>query len=805
MTKSSFVRSLGLIVAMGMPLLADSLTGKVVDPQGAVVANARLSLSDQNSGNMRNATSSASGEFSFADLSAGNYLLEAQTGSSLSASEKVMVSGSTNLELKLSVSRSTVRVFVSATSSPMSEQEITKTIDVVDAKEINERDEYSIGEVLRTIPGVQVQTQVGGLTSVKTRGLRSYDTAVLIDGLRFRDASGTQGDGASFLGNMTVTDLGRAEFLRGSGASLYGSNAIGGTLSLNSNDGGGKTHGSIRTEGGGLGFVRGTANLAGGLGNDRFVYSGGASHVNTTAGVRGVTPSRNSSGQFFGKYYFTPGLSLSGRVWGSNAFSRSVDGPAFSALTTANFPAAPAVIKAIPLADSQIRLYETRQPYTAGNATFIPGIPDPDGSNVAKMIASAFILRHELSAKTSWRASYQRVNARRTYHDGPAGLSGFEPITSQISNSNGDTDQLQLRFDTEFARFNRITAGYEFEHERMEGLAGRNLGATVAGRSVGLQNSHSFYGQDQMHFLNDRLQVVFGGRVQKFDLKNPSFTNVTSPYETTTIKSPENAYTGDVSIAYFIPKSNTKLRAHAGNGYRAPSLYERFGSGFSTFNGVSSFTYYGDPRLASEKSKSFDTGVDQWFFKNKARASATFFYTDLSNIILFDFSSLFPSATDPFKRFGGYRNALGGGISRGVELSTQFAPTSKTSVSLSYMYVNADQRTPTIGTNFFSVIRTAKNTFSMTATQWITTRLNATFDFYALGDSFESPFGAGSRRLQFAGPRKADIVVNYKLPISDSRSVDIYGKVENFTNRRYTDNGFLAPGAWAIGGVKFNF
>jgi hypothetical protein len=121
------------------------------------------------------------------------------------------------------------------------------------------------------------------------------------------------------------------------------------------------------------------------------------------------------------------------------------------------------------------------------------------------------------------------------------------------------------------------------------------------------------------------------------------------------------------------------------------------------------------------------------------------------------------------------------------------------------MYVNSDQRTPTIGTNFYSAIRTTKYTFSMTTTQWITPRLNATFDFYALGDSFESPFGAGGRRVQFAGPKKADLVVNYKLPLSDTRSVDIYGKVENLANHRYTDNGYLAPGAWVIGGLKFNF
>ena len=60
----------------------------------------------------------------------------------------------------------------------------------------------------------------------------------------------------------------------------------------------------------------------------------------------------------------------------------------------------------------------------------------------------------------------------------------------------------------------------------------------------------------------------------------------------------------------FHPQTNTKLRGHVGRGYRAPSLYERFGSGFDSFFG---YTTYGDPRLESEHSIAFDAGIDQSF------------------------------------------------------------------------------------------------------------------------------------------------------------------------------------------------
>src|SRR5256885_13506046 len=79
--------------------------------------------------------------------------------------------------------------------------EVSKAVTVVDRKEIDERDELAIAESLRTVPGLRVQ-QLGGpgsFTSIKTRGLRNEDTAVLIDGLRFRDAAATQGDASGFL------------------------------------------------------------------------------------------------------------------------------------------------------------------------------------------------------------------------------------------------------------------------------------------------------------------------------------------------------------------------------------------------------------------------------------------------------------------------------------------------------------------------------------------------------------------------------------------------------------------------------
>ena len=78
----------------------------------------------------------------------------------------------------------------------------------------------------------------GSFTRIMTRGLRPQDTAITIDGLRFRDAATTQGDATPFLQDLVLLGTERIEVLRGTGSSVYGSNAIGGVVNLVTDTGG---------------------------------------------------------------------------------------------------------------------------------------------------------------------------------------------------------------------------------------------------------------------------------------------------------------------------------------------------------------------------------------------------------------------------------------------------------------------------------------------------------------------------------------------------------------------------------------
>ncbi len=131
-------------------------------------------------------------------MAPGEYLIKAEAaGFAPAAAQSLRVErdAATTLEISLPLAGVNEEVVITAQGTAQPVDEVSKAITVVDQKEIDDRDESTIADALRTVPGLRVQ-QLGGpgsFTSIKTRGLRNEDTAVLIDGLRFRDAAAITG------------------------------------------------------------------------------------------------------------------------------------------------------------------------------------------------------------------------------------------------------------------------------------------------------------------------------------------------------------------------------------------------------------------------------------------------------------------------------------------------------------------------------------------------------------------------------------------------------------------------------------
>ncbi len=755
------------------------VTGRVVDSQNQPVPNARVHAIE--SGGVERTTSTdAQGRFRFEKLAGRLFLLQAETRD-LESSAPLETSPGTDVTLTLTPRRVTERVTVTAESAPLSFDQTAKALSIVDGKEMAARQVYSVADALRTVPGLRIQ-QLGGpgaLAQILTRGLRIQDTAVLIDGFRFRDVASVRGDASAYLGDLMVVNSDRLEVLRGSGSSLYGTNSTGGTINLVTDQGGGPLHGQLVADGGGLGMARGLARIGGALGKeDRFRYSAGLTHLNVSDGVDNQNPYRNTSGQAWGQYVFRTGSTLSARLMAADTFAQVNATPSAapaSQLGPAN------VVRAVP------------------GVSFFPSAADPDRRRVSSFGSTMLAWNQALNPWANLRVSYQALLSARADRNGPSG-AGFQPRFNTESGFDGRIDTVNARLDLTPVRSQSIALGYEFERESFTS-PGRDENPNPAQRvnqqTSGRQQSNAIFAQSQSRWLRDRLLLSVSGRWQRFDLAPPRFQGGAPLYQGITLGVPPDALTGDAALAYLVPKSGTKLRAHVGNSYRVPSLYERFGSFF--FGGA--FSPIGDPRLRPDRSLAVDAGFDQYFAGNRLRVSGTVFYTRLQEVI--GFATL---RNDPFRRFSGYLN-VGGGLSRGVEVEGEARPWRGMNLRASYTYTNADERSPILLGGVLSAIRIHPHLVTFVAMQQLGKRVNVAFDFLGASDYLSGAFfvGGGSRPFQFNGPRRGNLAVSYTLPLTDRQSMQFFTRVENVFNQNYFEDGFRTPKAWAVGGIRYQF
>lgn len=786
------------------------IQGTVQDPQGKPVDGARVVLFRQGAAEPEGRTQSVNGAFDFPLAGAGDYLLEVSADGFRSASASAKPG--TQAKIQLKVEGVSQRVLVTAEGAAQTIDQVSKAASVIDAAEINQRNEYSLSETLRDTPGLLIRN-LGGpgqATSVRMRGLRADATAVLIDGLRFRDVATTQADASSFLSTLNVINFDRVEVLRGSGSSLYGTNAVGGTVNVVSDGGGGNVHGGLQMEGGTLGLLRGRATVAGGVKDNRLTYSAGLLHLNVMSGVDGDDRARSTGFQTFNRYTFSSKTSLAGRVFFSDDFVQPNLSPTASGLPAANIPNT-TIVRAIPLDPEQLRLSALGLPFSPGNATFIPSRNDPDNRRTSRFWSGALIFRQNLHPTADWQTSYQRVHTNRFFRNGPAGV-GFQPTAANVSQFTGDVDTVDSKLTWRPRQWYAFTGGYEFEREGYLNLDDNRMPApqTVSTRTEAAQRSHAAYFANQLTLAQQRLQISVSGRTQGFAVDKPKFlyAGAANNYDSVALRTPPRAWTGDVAVSYFLPGTGTKLRAHGGNSYRAPGLYERYGSGFfyDTIGNAIVFSPYGDPRLSPDRYNSVDGGVDQYLFGDRVRLSGTWFYTRIAQITQFDSSAnVVVPGKDLFGRTSGYYNGAGG-ISRGLEMTAEMRPVRGTLFRASYTYVNADTDQDSAVRGFFGALSVPAHTVNVMVHQQLGRKTDVTVDLYHSSDYYNALSAAGrARAYLYSGPTKVDVVLNRELWSGEKHTLRGYVKVDNLANQRYYENGFIAPQATVLTGVQVLF
>jgi len=106
-----------------------------------------------------------------------------------------------------------------------------EALSVTNELSLQQLSPMSTPDVLARMPGVWMQKTNHGGGSPFIRGLTGYQTVIMIDGVRFNNGIFRSGPN-QYLNTIDALSLQRVEVLRGSGSVQYGSDAIGGTVYL---------------------------------------------------------------------------------------------------------------------------------------------------------------------------------------------------------------------------------------------------------------------------------------------------------------------------------------------------------------------------------------------------------------------------------------------------------------------------------------------------------------------------------------------------------------------------------------------
>lgn len=119
---------------------------------------------------------------------------------------------------------------ISGGLTPVEAREYGRAATVLTEEEIEESGEAYVADLLRSLPGVSVSRTggFGGRTQVRLRGHEGNHTLVLIDGVEVAAPDVGEYD----FGSLLAADIARIEVIRGPQSALYGSNAIGGVISI---------------------------------------------------------------------------------------------------------------------------------------------------------------------------------------------------------------------------------------------------------------------------------------------------------------------------------------------------------------------------------------------------------------------------------------------------------------------------------------------------------------------------------------------------------------------------------------------
>ncbi len=564
------------LAAVAGPASAATLTGRVLDPDGAAVVGARLVVSSS-IGSVDERSTDATGAFRLADLPAGRYDVRVIAPGLQADPQMVTLAGdgTVRLDIHLHLSAVSESIVVSASQVDLPLSRAPDTVTVVTGADLAARQIETVSDALRLVPGLTV-TRSGGrgaITSLFPRGGESNYTLVLVDGMR-ANAFG----GAFDFAHLSVADVDRIEIVRGPQSALFGADAIGAVVQIVTKRGG-RPRGDAVVEGGSQGTTRLAADGAGSSGS--WTWGVGTERVRSD-GYTGIAPATGER--------VTNDDSLFTHASGSIGWRRS---DAADLLVTAR-------------ADRDER-----------------GLPGPFGSNptgsftAVDRVSRSVDTTRQLGGRfaSAWTPRL-RQKVELSYTD----LAGS--FTSPFGDSTDGTRRLDGRVqeDVAFTSSLGASAGIEFLRERGESTfitAGAGTPAAIRRGTIGAFAEVRYVGRE-------RLFVTGGIRVERLtrDAVEASADPFSPrpPFPSQTVDSANPKIAVSYRLAGGGAGASTRLRASAGTGIRPPDAFE--------------IAFTNNPDLKPERSRSVDAGIEQQWAGGAYAASATAFVNQYDDLIV---------------------------------------------------------------------------------------------------------------------------------------------------------------------------
>ena len=422
----------------------------------------------------------------------------------------------------------------------------------------------------------------GSLTGISIRGNRNTDTLVLVDGVR---AGSTLLTGAAPLLTFASTfNLDDVEIIRGAHSSLFGSDAIGGVVALQTLRGSGKPKVITTFEGGSFNTFRESIESDGSLG--ALDYSFHYGREDSSNDRRNNDVSINSASlrlDWTVNQKLTIGATMRSQTgtYQEPGSIRLVDddnndtnAEAYSEATVLSLYAE---LRATEWWTSKLTLGMYKERYHFNN----PFDPLSD---------------HSMIVYPTWDSSAKNFTYYGPYPATP------ESSTDLAESSNWSAD-LQNTF--QITERNKLVLGttliYQTGHDESTYLTPYYSSAATAYQS---ETNIGTYLEDQWEVI-DHLTLSAGLRYDHYELAGDAVT-----YRT--------------GAAYLVEKTRTKLRASYGTAFKEPTFYQSYNT-----------TLYTGQNLDPERSHSWDAGLDQYLFKDKIALGVTYFHSNTNDLIAY--------------------------------------------------------------------------------------------------------------------------------------------------------------------------